>query len=115
VTVPLNCGVTLAVKVTPCPTFDGFGEETQVVVVVALFTTWLTACDLLPPKFESPPYTAVIALVATGSVEIVKVAEPPLNVPVPSIVVPFLNVTVSPSGGTPMADVTTAVKITGCL
>src|SRR5271169_1373470 len=71
--VPLNCGVTLAVNVTDCPTFDGFSEETREVVVVALFTACFTIFDLLPPKFESPPYTAVIALVAAGSVEIVKV------------------------------------------
>jgi hypothetical protein len=51
----VNCGVTLAVKVTDCPTFDGFREEGKVVVVVALFTTWLTVFDLLLTKFESPP------------------------------------------------------------
>ena len=39
VAVPLNCGATLAVKVTGCPEFDGFGEETSVVVVVASPTT----------------------------------------------------------------------------
>jgi hypothetical protein len=39
VTVPLNCGVTLAVKVTACPKFDGFCEEAKAVVVVALLTT----------------------------------------------------------------------------
>jgi hypothetical protein len=39
VTLPLNCGVTVAVNVTDCPKFDGFVEEARVVVVVALFTT----------------------------------------------------------------------------
>jgi len=37
--VPLNCGVTLAVNVTDCPTFEGFSEEAKVVVVVALLMT----------------------------------------------------------------------------
>jgi hypothetical protein len=58
VTVPLNSGVTLAVKVTVFPTLDGFNDEAKVVVVVALLTTCFTAFDVLPPKFESPPYTA---------------------------------------------------------
>src|ERR1700722_16364364 len=58
--VPLNCGATRAVKVTDCPKLDGFREEAKVVVLVALPTTWLTAVDLLPRNFESPPYTALI-------------------------------------------------------
>jgi hypothetical protein len=74
--IPLNSGVTLAVKVTDCPTFDGFGDEAKAVVVVALFTTWVIAFDVLLAKFESPPYIAVIEFVPTGSVEVVKLAEP---------------------------------------
>jgi predicted small secreted protein len=113
--VPLNCGATLAVKVTDCPTFDGFSDEVKAVVVVALLTTWLTAFDVLPGKFESPPYTALIASVPAGSVEVLKLAEPPLNAPVPSTVVPFMNETVSPSGGgAPRLEVTVAVKVTAC-
>jgi hypothetical protein len=54
-TVPLNCGTTLAVKVTDCPSFDGFSDEVKEVVVVALLTTWLTAFDVLLAKLESPP------------------------------------------------------------
>jgi len=38
-----------------------------------------------------------------------RLAEPPLRVPVPKVVDPFRNVTVSPSGG---AGVTTAVNVT---
>jgi len=66
--------------------------------------------DVLPPKLESPPYTVVIAFVPTGSVEVVKLAEPPLSVPVPSTVVPFINETVSPFGGAPTLEVTAATK-----
>ena len=57
-TVPLNCGATLVVKVTDCPGFDGFCEEAKVVVVAARFTTCFTASELLPEKLESPEYTA---------------------------------------------------------
>ncbi len=79
-----------------------------------MFTTWLTAFDVLGAKFESPPYTAVMLCAPAVSVEVVKLAEPPVNVPVPNTVVPFLNVTVSPLGGAPRPEVTTAVKVTTC-
>ena len=45
--VPLNCGLMVAVKVTDSPTVDGFADEVSVVVVLALFTTWLTAVEVL--------------------------------------------------------------------
>jgi hypothetical protein len=111
VAVPLNSCVTLAVNVTDCPKVEGFSEEVKVVVVVALLTTCFNAFDVLLAKFESPPYTAVIELVPTLRVEVVKLAEPLLSVPVPNTVVPFLNVTVSPSGG---AGATTAMRTTAC-
>ena len=44
--------------------------------------------------------------------DVVKVAVPPLSVPVPSKVFPWLKDTVSPSGGAPALDVTVAVKVT---
>jgi hypothetical protein len=44
----------------------------------------------------------------------VKLAEPPVNDPVPSIVLPFTNEIVSPSGGASILEVTVAVKTTGC-
>ena len=111
-TVPLNCGTTLAVKVTDSPTFDGFRDEANVVVVVALLTTCFNAFDVPAANFESPPYTAATAVVPTLSAEVMKLADPALNVPVPSTVVPFLNVTVSPSGGAPILELTFAVKTT---
>ena len=54
VTLPLNCGATLAVKVTDCPEFDGFCEEANEAVVVALLTTCFTTLDMPPPKVASP-------------------------------------------------------------
>ena len=65
--------------------------------------------DVLAPKFRSPPYTAVIELVPTGRVEVMKLAEPLVSGPVPSSVAPFINETVSPSGG---GGVTVAVRFT---
>ena len=55
-----------------------------------------------------------IELVPTFSAEVIKLAEPSLNVPVPSIVSPFINVTVSPFGGAPALEVNTALKVTAC-
>jgi hypothetical protein len=68
--VPLYSGVTLAVKVTAYPTCDGFCDETNVVVVLALLTTCFTAFEVLPTKFESPPYAAVTDVVPAGSAEL---------------------------------------------
>ena len=71
---------------------DGLVEDETLVEVGAFFTTCFTPFDVLPPKFESPPYTAVIELTPRGNAEVVKPAKPPLNVSVPSTVVPFRNV-----------------------
>ena len=46
----------------------------------------------------------MIKSVPTGRAEFVKLAEPPFSVPVLNTVVPFSNVTVSPSGGTPAPE-----------
>ena len=45
---------------------------------------------------------------------VVKVAIPPLTVPVPRMVVPLLNVTISPFGMLPVEAVIVAVKVTAC-
>jgi hypothetical protein len=58
-------------------------------------TTCFSTGDVLVVKFESPPYTAVIEFVPSASVEIANVVFLLLlSVPVPSVVLPFLNVTV---------------------
>ena len=47
-TVPVGTAVpelTVAVKVTFCPTVDGFASEASAVVVAALLITWLTDPD----------------------------------------------------------------------
>ncbi len=80
-------------------------------MVAALVTTCFTAFDMLPAKRASPPYSAATAVVPFLSAEVVKLAEPPLNVPVPSTVLKFMNVTVSPFGGAPASPLTIAVKV----
>jgi hypothetical protein len=67
---------------------------------------------VLGAKFASPPYTASIFDVPTGNDEVIKVAEPLLNVPVPSNVELSMKLTVSPSGGLPALELTVAVKVT---
>ena len=61
----------------------------------------------------SPAYTAVILLAATlvmiAEYVSVRVSPAPLKVPVPKVVVPFLNVTL-PVGPVPDAATTVAVK-----
>jgi hypothetical protein len=56
-TVPVGCTVgdaTVAVNVTELPCFEGFKEETTVVVVVARFTTWDSVGDVLLAETASP-------------------------------------------------------------
>lgn len=51
VTVPVGvpeAAVTVAVKVTDCLKTDGLADEARAVAVVALFTTWVTAFEVLP-------------------------------------------------------------------
>ncbi len=56
VTVPAALeGAIVAVKVTGCPTTDGFRLDVRVLVVLALFTVWDSAVDVLPVKLPSPP------------------------------------------------------------
>lgn len=105
---------TIAVSVNGWPAVDGFGDGTTATVVAAMFTTWDTGLDVLLTKFVSPAYTAVIEDVPKGRAEVMRLAVPPLNVPVPSNVVPCMNETVSPFGGVTSPEVTWAVNVTGC-
>ena len=51
---------TVAVNVTDFPDTEGLIDEIKTVVVEAFVTTWDSAADVLPVKFLSPPYTAVM-------------------------------------------------------
>jgi hypothetical protein len=115
VTVPVGVPVaddfTVAVSVTAVPKMDGLFEEATVVELAALFTVCVRIADVLPAKFVSPPYTAVIECAPPPSPAVVNVAVPPLNVPVPRLAPPFWRVIVPV--GVPVADdMTVTVKVT---
>src|SRR5213075_3345747 len=79
-------------------------------------TTCFTGLDVLPPNSESPPYTALTEMIATFSLEVVKLAVPPCNDPHPISLgsfAPRKKETISPSWGGPLLEVTTAVNVTG--
>jgi len=116
---PGTTGVTVKLIVTGWPATDGLGVCAVIVVVVL---SWLTVCDsveeVLPLKLESPAYAAVMlcGLPETDSAEVLNVATPEVNDPVPSVVAPSLNVTVPV--GVPVlaveASLTVAVNVTDC-
>jgi hypothetical protein len=88
VTLPLGeglpPGLTVAVSVTTWPEFAGLG----VAVRVAELVCWIprvTAGDMLPRKFASPVYVTVMECEPALSEEVVSVACPALNVPVPML------------------------------
>lgn len=110
--VPLNCGATVAVKVTACPKVEGFCDEVSVTTLVAFSTTWLSTGDVLPANILFPAYTAVMDLVPAARVEVVKVATPLLSVAVPSFTLPIINVTLPV--GFPFDAETVAVNVNDC-
>jgi len=117
VTVPVGvplAALTVAVKVTDWPEVIVAAEAASVVVVavvpVACLTVSVNAALVLVAKVVVPAYVAVIESLPTGRLEVAKLAVPPLSVPLPSTVLPFLNVTVPV--GVPLAALTVAVKVT---
>src|SRR5437867_1116463 len=107
--------VTVAVKVTDCLNTDGLTEELAD-VVVPYFVVCVSLDEVLPLKFASPPYDAVIGCAPTASVLVTNVAWPEaFRVPVPRVVGPSLNVTVPVGVPAPLVFAfTVAVKVTGC-
>ena len=80
-------------------------------LVVILFTFWINDAELLPRKFASPEYMAVIVLDPTGRAEVLRMATPPLRGTVPKTVEFWWNITV-PVGVPPNCPDTFAVKVT---
>src|SRR6266568_5158784 len=107
--------VTVAVKVTDCLNTDGLAEELAD-VVVPYFTVCVSLEEVLPLKFASPPYDALIEWEPTASVLVTNVAWPePFRVPVPRVLEPSLKVTVPVGVPAPLVlAFTVAVKVTGC-
>ena len=102
--------VTVAVKVTVCPTIAGFDEDVSAVVVVARTVSGSEAV-VLGLKLPSPEYAAVMKWIPAGRLVVANVAFPAaLNVPVPKVSAPFLNVTV-PVGTPPTSERTVAVSV----
>ena len=97
---------TVAVNVTDWSYTVGLTEDSNVVVVLSWFTTWVVAVEVLPRSLVSPPYMAVIGEEPTARLFVENVATPLLRVPVPSVVVPERNVTVPV--GVPAPGATTA-------
>lgn len=86
--------VTVAVNVTSCPTKEGLGEETSMVVVANFATTdWLSAEEVLLRLLLSPAYCAVMERVPAVAKDVVKLPWLPLRGAVPSVVAPFLKTT----------------------
>ena len=57
---PPKAGITVAVKVTEFPKFEGFGDDASVTLLPALFTTFVNAAEVLGASSTLPPYVAVI-------------------------------------------------------
>ena len=75
-----------------CPKTGVVVDGVSVVVVVDFATATVTGDEVLPAKFESPEYVAVIGLLATGRVVTFSVAVPfAPSTSVPSEVVPLLK------------------------
>ena len=70
---------------------------------------------MLPVKFVSPPYVAVMECGPTASALVISVAVPPASVPVPMVVAPSLNVIVPVAVPDPGATAATvAVNVNDC-
>src|SRR5438552_19088513 len=67
--------VTVAVKVTDCLNTDGLAEELAD-VVVPCFAVCVGLAAVVPVKFASPPYDAVVEWGATAVVLVTNVAWP---------------------------------------
>ena len=99
---------------TDWPKVEEFNDEPRVVAVEILFTTCDNTVGVLPENCEFPPYDAVMEWVPAVKEAVIYVACPlAFNVPVPSVVVPSLKVTVpvgvpAPGGFT----LTVAVNVT---
>jgi hypothetical protein len=111
---PGATAATVAVKVTDCPGFDGFGPEASPVVVEALVIVCVAALPLLFAHPEAPVKVAVMVWLPLLSDAMLNEAWPdPFTGTFDArTVVPSVNVTVPV--GTPALEVVVEVKVTGC-
>ncbi len=106
-------GCTVAVRVTVWPKMAGFAAETSTVELAAWFTVSAIAGEVLPVKFVSPLYFAVIECEPPPRVEMASWAAPLEIVAVPSVAEPSRNV-IEPVGPLPDPGCTLAESVTGC-
>ena len=101
--------LTVAVKVTVCPTADGLADDVSAVAVAPCVTDCATAGDVLPAKLPFAEYVAVIVCTPGVRSAVGNVVCPAERVPVPMAVAPSKNVTVP--AGVPEPLVTVAVNV----
>lgn len=92
------------------------GEADTAKGAVLVPTSWLTMEDVLEPKFESPPYAAVIESAPVASDDVMNVATPDAFRGCAASEFP-LTLKVTTPVGTPVAGataVTVAVRVTDC-
>ena len=87
-------GLTVAVNVTCCPEPDGFNDDATTVVVLAALTVCVREGDVLPVKFASPLYLALMECAPTVRADVVSDALPPFKAAVPREFAPSKNCTV---------------------
>jgi hypothetical protein len=106
--------VTVAVKVMVWLALAGFSDDAREVVVLALFTAWLTGADVLPLYVAEPWYAAVIACVPAASEATESDAVPLTSVALPSVVDVEVSVKTTLPVGVPEDELTAAVSMTDC-
>jgi hypothetical protein len=112
--VPLAALETMAVKVTCCPAVTITAEEVSAVEVAAWTVSLTAVYEVLPVKFVSPKYFAVIEWIPSDKDEVLKAACPDaFSVPVPICMLPSKNCTMPV--GVPVVELeTVAVNVTDC-
>jgi hypothetical protein len=111
---PGDDALTVLVKFTESPKYDGNSDELMALVVFALLTVCVRVDEVLPLKFKPPTYSAVIECDPRDNDVVVKVATPEAIDPLPMVVPASLKLTVPVSvtvvhGATRL---TVAVKVT---
>src|SRR5262249_13387597 len=113
---PGATALTVAVKVTAWPKTDGLVEEVRAVVVLALFTTWVRAPDVLGLKLPSLLYAGGTVCLPRAGEGVLLLAPPPARAPGPPKLAPSIwNCTVPVGVPAPGATAATvAVNVTAC-
>ena len=104
--------LTIAVKVTCCPSSLGFNEDLTTVVVADLLTVCVSTAEVLVRNAASPGYFALIESFPAANEDVANVALPPAKAAVPKVADPFVKVMISPSAGVPSLELTVAVNVT---